>query len=364
MSANFFDVDVFYKYLSREIREATNKAIDLIEDRANFLAWEWSYSAESCIIAYRRTRQKRFLDLLIQSYYEILKLRDSETGKIDDIKGRTLNTWGSGLVVLGQWIAHITTAGRVTYPITSFVRIVNDEDLDEYKDIAISFLNSVIDCVREFDEDYVEIDGAGYNYYMRPGVNRIEPINHVHAFAMTLTDLYVITRNRFYEKRAREIAEIFQENLYLEENDSYSWPYFPKGSSMERKRESEPLWKSHVTAAFALHAYRNNIAFTEQDIHRFINTLKKNIVLDGWLSKFISPREARLIKKNDGRIRRRVSGIAGWMAYGDVDPEVDIIINEIVSRRSDYFIEGWFSNSNIARGYAYMLGRSKIIHSQ
>jgi hypothetical protein len=148
------DADLFYDYISMELRNTTELAKNRVDNRANTLAWGWAYGAEATLIAYNNTKQTRFLDLFVGSFEKVLAIRDSELGIRDDFKRRIINSWGSGIVEEGKWIAHVTTAGRVTYPATQFIRIVSDEGLQDYQDTANKYLDIVVQIMNEFEEDY------------------------------------------------------------------------------------------------------------------------------------------------------------------------------------------------------------------
>jgi hypothetical protein len=181
--------------------------------------------------------------------------------------------------------------------------------------------------------------------------------------------LYAITGEEKYKIRVEEIAQVFMSNLYTEENSSYSWKYFPKEAVLPNQEissflctvfsrcslaqaASEPVWKSQVSAPFALYAYNEGIFFSKADIRMFANTLKKNIIVGEEVNTYISLRNFKAIANDSSDA---VSGVAGWMAYDSFDPEVGDVIVNIVTKRPDIFEGGWLANSNIARGYAYLL---------
>jgi hypothetical protein len=230
---------------------------------------------------------------------------------------------------------------------------VSDDGLKDYQNIANKYLDIIIQIVDEFEEDYQPVPRSNYKYYFRPTTDRLEPINHAHAVGNTFVNLYAITGDSKYKARVEEIARVFMDNVYVESNGSYSWTYFTKEVGLRKNELSEPMWKSQITASFPLHVYNEGILFSEHDIQMIANTLKKNIIVGNEVNTFTSLRNFKAIDANDPPAG--VYGIVGWMAFDPIDPEVGDVIVDTITKRPDIFKGGWLANSNISRGYAYLL---------
>jgi hypothetical protein len=315
------------------------------------------------LIAYKRTKDERFLTLIADSFEDILRLRDSELNIKDDFKKRVVNSWGSGLVKEGDWINHITIAGRITYPVSEFIYIVYTENLEKFKPQADRYLNCIKIIMDDFEDDYKKINETNLHYYYKPTTNNLEPINHVHAAGNTFVYLYKITHQEKYKNKVKEIARVFESNIEEENNESYIWNYYPKQANVETEEKSEPMWKAQITAPFVLYAYEAGIAFQKKDIEKIINTIRKNIIIEDEINQYISSEEVDILSKEDLKDKKtasRVCTITGFMAFGKYEPSLNKEIAEIITKRPDIFREEWLESPYMARGYAYLLEETDV----
>ncbi len=373
------DTDILYHYLKKELFRALDKADNNVEHRGNYYAWSWAYGARAAVLAYMASKEERFLDLIVCTYDVILRNRDSDRNKFDVVRGRVLNSWGTSTKkhARGKWTNVVTTAGRITYPVSMFCKIVfNDEELHhKYLDKAEEYLETIKKAVGEFNEDFKIIPGTDEGYFRRLTDKNVEPLNHAHAAGNTFVMLYLITGQEKYRKKAEYLARFFLSSVSPEENGSYAWAYQP--SPEDRKgNKAEPVWKGAITISFPILAYRHGFVFEEDDIRAITDTFLKNIYrgdnafnvyISSEMLKPLGPKivEVRLWTRikdmMKGNFKTKTYSIskgymrslALWMFLDVYAPEIRSIIEDAVAARRDIFEKGWFQTAKMALAYSH-----------
>jgi hypothetical protein len=366
ISTSFYP-NVPYDYLKQAADETLRKARKQGQHREAELAWNGGYTAEAALTAYRKTGDRRFLDLFVTYFDGVLKLRDSELGYVDDYHGRVMKSWGeyrggSSPKAPGKWVAHITHAARITYPATEFALIVrNDPALVAYRDDADRFVEATKDALAEFEEDRFRIEGTDWYWFRRPMSGEAEATNHIHTYGSLLLNLYALTGDEQLKQRIKDIIEVFEKGVRWEPDGTVSWKYLPyfsnRGAGSNQKEYSERLWKASQTVPFLYRAYAAGFDVPASLIKAITTTFLTYTLHDNQIMRNLTSKHSRPLTRNDPL--ERVSGIVTWLEYSDYDPEIADRIREVVGVRPDLFPDGWFESANSARGYAFFLGGTR-----
>ncbi len=325
------------------------------------------------------SKEERFLDLIVCTYDVILKNRDSNKNKYDVVRGRVLNSWGTSTKehARGKWTNVVTTAGRITYPVSMFCKIVfNDEEFHpKYLDMAEEYLETIKMAVDEFNKDFRIIPGTDEGYFRRLTDKNVEPLNHAHAAGNTFVMLYLLTGQEKYRMKAEYLARFFLSSVSREENGSYAWAYQP--SPEDRTADNaEFVWKGAITISFPVLAYRHGIVFEEDDIRAIRDTFLKNIYRgDNTFNMYISsemfkPLDPKIFEVRlwtrikdimKGNFKTKIYSISKgymrslvlWMFLDVYAPEIRTIIEDTVAARRDIFENGWFQTTKMALAYSH-----------
>ena len=89
--SSFFHPNVLYDYLERQARFVIKRAP---RRHSGIFAWAGGYLAEAAVTAYQRTGERRFLDLFVDYFHQVLALRDDKQGRMDAYHRRVMKSWG------------------------------------------------------------------------------------------------------------------------------------------------------------------------------------------------------------------------------------------------------------------------------
>jgi hypothetical protein len=351
---------VLYGYLDRAITETLARADEDGHENSQGYAWVWSYHARACVEAFEATGQERFLDLLTSSFDEILKHRDSERGKVDDIRGRMLHSWGRSDLedewpeLKGKWTNVVSTPGRIGFPVLLFCKAVRQrgELQEKYAAKADQYLAAVAQAIDDFDADFRVMPDGKTGYYWRPAHGDIERLNHMLCAGTDLVLLAELTGAPKYRTMAEQLARFFRRCLWTE-NDAYVWGYAPSPENFT-DHAGENVWKAQITVTFVPVAHDAGIEFDERDVRLFCNTFTRNVVrpdnaLNGWIS-------ARLNERlRDGRRSLWTYHYLPWILFDRFDPSIRPMVEEIVASRGDHFQNGWLGHAMGGLAYAHRL---------
>ena len=361
--------DVLYCFLKKALQKMLDLAA-LSETAGRRFAWKWGFLGDAAVIAYQRTGEERFLDLIVSTYDAILRFRDSETGKVDEVRDRVTHSWSSmARVKLKETqykrLIAITTTGLITYPVCKFCQIIlNDGILQaKYAHKAKEYLETVEEAVAELDEDFRVTPGTDEGSYVRPVTGEVEAWNHEHAIGTTLVLLHSLTGKQEYKKKAEHMARYFLNHITRERNGSYVWSYRPLPNKRYNNHDSETykkeaIWKGGVTIMFPIIAYEHGIVFDENDMKALTQTFLKNIYRGGnKFNRYVSlkVREPLLSETRAKKYRRRVQSLVRWIYLDKFEPEIREILEDAVATRLDLFPNGWFGHPALVQAYAYRL---------
>ena len=346
--------DVIYDYIKLQMDLKIGNARDRPDERATPYAWAWGYLATASCFAFRATGDERFLDLIVESYEEILANRDDLSIESAQIHGVPVQpSWGIMREKNGemQYMYIVTHAGRIGFPVLLFCEIVqtNPSLHDKYLHISEMFLESVIETMNAFDSSFVTDEESEGGYYVSPLRDMIEPINHSHAAGATLVMLYELTGDEAHLEKVVKLANYFRSCIVEEDNGSYVWGYRPQPEDRMRC-EGEWSWKGAITIIFPIVVYEKGLAFTSADMQAFANTFLKNI----------SPSEDifnQTIYSTDHKptSKTRYDTATGWNLLNTINPSVQGALEDVMIKRTDLFPGGWFQNAATAQAYCYKL---------
>jgi hypothetical protein len=354
--------DVLYDYLVDRMRGIVDKSVKFPKRRANILAWPWAYMAQACMLGYQNSHDERFLDLFIDSFDDVLDLRDSSLEKKDTFHNKVMRAWGSGSHIQGEWICHTTSTGRITFPAAMFVNAVNrDKKLfAKYKRKATQYFAAVRYAIEDQMVDYRMVSSDKEGYFLRAGYGTVEPLNHAHAFGSTVAVLYELTGEKQYFDIASSLASFFLNRVRKENNGSYSWSYNPDIEYSDQD-PPEPYWKAGITTQFAHVAYHAGIVFNVTDMESMAKTFTLNIFQgNNKYNRHISQNNIELIDPNEKLIKGKIRLLTNWIHFGHFDSKVIEITCDAVSYRTDIFKKGWFSSFSNSIAYAYRIKNAEL----
>lgn len=357
--------NVLHDYLQLCIDRGMKEADTHPRSRAGYYAWSISYATYACIKAYERTGQVRFLELVASTFERILPYRDSQLHRVDELRGRTMHGWGSNTYHKGYYTTNVTAAGRITYPVACFCRIVYNSPLlqERFGERARRFLPIIEQVISDYDREYYTVKGTDQGYYIgyRPVGERkkgskprfgVEPLNHMLSAGNTLIILHDITGKPEYLNRARALAAYFKASMWIEENGCVVWSYAP---TPRRRRHPSPefIWKAQVTVHFALLAASHGIVFTEEDMRKICNTFMTNVYRESGSYNATIYQNFTPLDTFKGKTRGGYVNMLPFIQLDQYCPSIRQVLEEMISRRPG--VGGWFARSNGAIAYAHRL---------
>ncbi len=365
-----FNANVFYDYLVQQGPLVFKFARQY---NSETLAWRGGYLAEAAMTAYQRTKDRRFLDFFVDYFDKVLSLRDSERGITDVYHDRVMASWGEyrpAFVWIGPipltmnlWVAHITHAARITLAASEFIRIVMaDPALADYRPTAERYLKASLAALAEFEQDRGQVQGTDIKWYTRPFTGEPEPTNHLHTLGDVYINLVAATGDETMKKRVNDLIDIFEQGVQTADDGTVYWQYFPyftdKTVGANGREFSERLWKASQTAPFLYRAYAAGYPVPELLIRAMATTFLTHIVRDDQVLRNVSPVQSGPIQSDD-KLLSHLAGIVTWLEFSNYNPAIAGRIKSLVGSRPDLFPRGWFASTDMARGYAFLLGRHR-----
>lgn len=246
------------------------------------------------------------------------------------------------------WPVH---QGMIAYPMVAFARLVQEEpelaQVEGYPEKAKKFVEATVTIMDVLESDWRENEeGEGW-YAMERGApiwmdGIDEPHNHFLAVGRAMVDLAAVTGEERWRDRAEKMARTFRNDLSLQENGSYVWPYWwSKGfayngwkpeddvsdntPALRGNQVAEDYSHGSIDLHFAYLCYRDGILFERRDMERFAATFMKNL----------------LAETEEGRptLHQRVDGAGilsfhdqrgpSWVLLAEFEPKVFAIFRDL-----------------------------------
>lgn len=236
------------------------------------------------------------------------------------------------------WPVH---QGMITFPMVAFARLVGEEPaLARYREKARTFTEATVAIMEVLEADWRENE-QGEGWYVVPRGAPVwldgldEPHNHFLAVGRAMVDLAAVTGDRRWHDRAEKMARTFRNDLSLQENGSYVWPYWwSKGyayngwGAAEDVSDNTPALRpvqvaedySHgsIDIHFAWLCHRDGIVFERRDMERLSATFLKNLLTENEAGR------PTLHERVDGtgRVSHHDQRGPNWVLFAEFAPEI------------------------------------------
>lgn len=240
--------------------------------------------------------------------YAVRKILDAYPTP-NQVTARDLDPSGTSLPAQGatplvsQPVIFAVHTGMITYPIASFARIVLRTPKlradHRYRAKAVEYLAAAKAAAAVHDREWRQTDdGGGHLAWVKGtplGYDGTEmPTNQFLALGLTYAEIAAATGDPAYADRARRMARTFARELRTDEDDAYTWSYWPSFGLTYRgfsaadgvseftpsgggARQIEDLSHGAIDAEFAALAFRHGLGFRGADMARFARTYSKNM---------------------------------------------------------------------------------------
>lgn len=237
------------------------------------LAWSESYLMQAYANMYRATGDVKYMHQLNEHIKRVLANRDDKIGQ-KDYKGDLVPCWGTDRYTRNKaWMHFIAHTGMITYPMLEFVCLVREMDIEEYLITADSIIEQVEESVKYHDKDWKG------SYYVYPQdfykKNYTVAINQMATLGRSLILLYNLTGKEEYGHKSRALARFIKVKS-VKQNDTAGYmlrDHFLPGNIAPEEVIVDISHANH-TIHFAYMAYKSDIVFDEDDMHRFTKTIK------------------------------------------------------------------------------------------
>lgn len=239
------------------------------------------------------------------------------------------------------WPVH---QGMITYPMVAFARLVQEEPElakeDRYREKAREFVGATVEIMEVLEADWRENEqGEGWYSVARgapvwlDGLD--EPHNHFLAVGRAMVELAAVTRDPRWNDRAEKMARTFRNDLSLQENGSYVWPYWwSKGyayngwgpgqdvsdntPALPPVQVAEDYSHGSIDVHFAWLCHRNGIVFEKQDMERIAATFTGNLLAETEAGR------PTLHERVDGtgRLSHHDQRGPNWVLFAEHEPKI------------------------------------------
>ncbi|HJK88454.1 MAG: class I SAM-dependent methyltransferase [Candidatus Megaira endosymbiont of Mesostigma viride] len=367
--------DVLYSYLAERAHCLTQYRLHKMPGtKGRTFGWDWGYWGRSAVYAFNATKEYRFADLVLDTYEVLLNERDDSLGVYDQVRNRVPKCWGVSPENISIRTFEVASTGMILLPICDLLLSEAGNDLSASNRERL--IHSVTECLDEFDGEMLYAPDTNGGYYISPFDGKVEALNHVHTFAAALVKAYQLTGENKYRRDAESIAKYFLSACILEENNTYSWSYFPSPEKMQDKHPpmsqdkgnllhnigGEAFYKAGITIEFPIAAYDVNICFSNQDMCRIADTFLKNVFLpNNNLNVYISSNKTRTPEQlpQEAYYYSLYVLISGCSLLDSIRPQIRSKLVSLFGHRPDLFSKGWFSGVAGSMALARFMSKTK-----
>ncbi len=229
-----------------------------------------------------------------------------------------------------EWRIQTLDDGQITHAIMRFVDLVhNKEQFSKYQEKAQKYLGIVEKIVNTHNSLFAfnRFDDIPGSYYY-PNVNGkglyrgAVPFNHSATMGVTLLLLDRVKGGvPEYRQKAEAIVGYFKKHVRVTPNNAYDWDYNP-----QKQRGDEDFNHAHIDLSLLILAHHQGLKLSTEDMHRFANTLTKNVYLgNGKLAWSVDGTQTKR-KKNYWPVG------FDWIDLAQFDPKVLDIAQEVYKK--------------------------------
>lgn len=270
-----------------------------------WLAWGESYILNGYVEMYRATRDRRYLDSLVDHFDRLLKGRDDVRGRQDVVRRRILPGWGSSRYSAGKWKVWAVHTGMICRGPVDFIKLVRSDHRlrRDYGERADEYLKRITECVDAFDGEWRSGPAPEEGYYTDPDVKAL-PLNQQNALGIVHLALYQLTGEKRHYYRVRRLAYYMRNRLRHTAAGAAEWSYNPKPDASGK--DSEDISHAGINIEFAFRCSEAQIVFDPQDLVAFGQA---------WLRVRRGPGEWADRVDGSGRSNTYIPGcFGGWLA--------------------------------------------------
>lgn len=287
-------------------------------------AWGEAHLLLAYVVQFEATRDLRYLDTFIRRFNVLLGLRDDQTDRLDQVRGRVMPGWGSVRFSTHagnenkytSWAVHV---GMILFPAACFTRLaVGDPELAvRYAESIAAFRAAITESLAAYEDQWHEripppgsaVSGpdAPEGWYTEPiaGAAPTLPLNQMNTMGRVMLELALAGDEPRYRDRATKLARFLKNRMILRPDGAYQWAYMP---GVEPPYLGDGAWYmqaedfSHasINADYAVRCYQAGIVFDRQDMDRLLKTLLE------------------VAYRGQGRFADRIDGSGDTDAYSDV----------------------------------------------
>jgi|GEM_PF-3750017 len=286
MNVRTFDENVLYFRLVQFVKSFEEEATKHYSSLGRYFAWDACFYIESALLAYERTNQDRFLNLLAPIIRYFIINNDRELSRTDTLRGRILCAWGTDRQYSnkpfpkGGYTVISTHVGRVSSVLLKFGFLVQSNTMnDTIKELAFKASHVARLSLIDIDDCFNQIGDKGF--YVRLLDNEVEALNHLTILAEAhFWASKVFTEDNFFSDKLERLNSFFSECFYFSRTGCLCWNYKPC-SDNPRNGQVEAIWKTQITLRYFWCLYRfdceiKGLAFSSLAQSVFVNVFKSN----------------------------------------------------------------------------------------
>ncbi|MFC7407833.1 hypothetical protein [Hydrogenophaga atypica] len=242
-----------------------------------YVAWNLAYDLRAAILAYERTMDERFLVPFEHAAAKVIAMRDDRLGIVDDVRGRTANSWGSNRYSANKkkWVAWDAFAGMAVYPLVKYCVVARGTPgatrlCPQYRKVAE-------EALAEYEPYWRDDAASGGGYYVDPYLKDIAPLNHMLTLGLVHLELQKLGAGG-HKDRAVKLARFFRSNWKDRNNGSVEWEYWA-GALLKKNRlaTAEDVTHAQINVHFAYESYKVGNVITKNDMIKLARTLMLNV---------------------------------------------------------------------------------------
>lgn len=302
-------------------------------------AWGEAHLLLAYTLQFEATRDARYLDTFIRRFNTLLGLRDDQTGRLDQVRGRIMPGWGSVRFSThpgheGKYTSWAVHVGMILFPAARFIRLAaRDPALAiRYAGSLSEFRTAIAESLAAYEDQWHERipppgsiaggPGAPEGWYTEPviGAAPTLPLNQMNTMGRVMLELALVDDEPRYLDRATKLARFLKNRMILRPDGAYQWAYMPGVEPPYLNDSAEDFSHASINADYAVRCYHAGIVFDRQDMDRLLKTL-----LD-------------VVYRGPGRFTDRIDGsgdtdtysdiVAWWGELASIDRRVAALIHE------------------------------------